>query len=45
MDNKDKKSLAYRIGQIFAGVVGVCLMTIIMALTARFVFWIIGGIL
>lgn len=45
MDNKDKKSFAYRCGQVLAGVTGVCIMTILVALTARFVFWIIGGIL
>lgn len=45
MDNKDKKSFAYKFGQVVAGVVGVCIMTILVVLTARFVFWILGGIL
>lgn len=45
MDNKDKKSFAYYVGQAFAGTIGICLMTILMALTAKLVFWLIGGIL
>lgn len=45
MDNKNRKSFAYYVGQTFAGVVGVCLMSIIVALTAKLVFWLIGSVL
>lgn len=45
MDNKNNKSFAYKLGQAFAAIAGICIMTILIALTARLVFWILGGIL
>lgn len=35
-----KKTLAYKIGQALATTIGVCIITIIIALTAKLVLWI-----
>lgn len=39
MDNKKKKSLAYRLGEVLGTVIIGSLIIVVIALTAKFVFW------
>lgn len=39
MDKNDSKTLAYKIGYIFASVIIACLTISIIALTVKFLFW------
>lgn len=39
--NNDKKPTSYYIGQFFAVIVALCVMAIIVTLTAKLIFWII----
>ena len=39
-ENKNKKSVAYHIGQAIAVILAACVMAIVIALTAKFIGWI-----
>lgn len=41
MENNNKNSLGYKIGQDLAFVIGLCLAAILIALTAKLIMWIL----
>lgn len=41
MENNNKNSLGYKIGQALAFVIGLCLEAILIALTAKLIMWIL----
>jgi len=41
MENNNKNSLGYKIGQALAFVIGLCLAAILIALTAKLIMWIL----
>lgn len=42
MENKERKPLSYILGQIVAIVVGLCGLSIVVALTVKLIWWILG---
>lgn len=38
---KEKKNLGYIVGSVFAVVTAICLMAIVIAITAKIIIWII----
>ncbi len=41
MENNNKNSLGYKIGEALAFVIGLCLAAILIALTAKLIMWIL----
>lgn len=41
MESNNKNSLGYKVGQALAFVIGVCIATILVALTVKLILWIL----
>ncbi len=41
MENNNKNSLGYKVGQALAFVIGLCVAVILVALTVRLIMWIL----
>ena len=41
MENENKKSFSYKVGQITAAILFGCVSAILIALTAKIIFWIV----
>jgi len=41
MENKERKSLGYRVGEIIGVILGGCVITIVVALTIKLVGWLL----
>ena len=41
MENKDNKSFSYKVGQITAAILMACVSALLIALTAKLIFWIL----
>ena len=41
MENNNKNSLGYKVGQALAFVIGVCVAAILVALTVKLILWIL----
>lgn len=41
MENDNKNSLGYKVGQALAFIIGLCIATILVALTVKLILWIL----
>lgn len=41
MENNNKNSIGYKVGQALAFVIGLCIVAIVVALTIKFILWIL----
>lgn len=41
MENNNKNSLGYKVGQALAFVIGLCIVAILIALTVKLILWIL----
>lgn len=40
-NNNNKKSFSYRVGQLFAAILFACVAALLIAVTAKLIFWIV----
>lgn len=41
MENNNKNSLGYKVGQVLAFIIGLCIAAILVALTIKLIMWIL----